>query len=182
MQNRKVTGQRVTATKDKLYKALLALMETASIDQVRISELCQLAQINRTTFYNHYGSQYDVLREMAQSFLDHTALVVRQQLQEKADFPHGLELALEYIREHRALLQRLLSQDPNGFPIELPNFEEIILERLPPQLPPMQKKAAAAFLTHGIVGLLLDWIRNGCQESAHEEAQLCLFLFSRIHF
>ncbi len=182
MQNRKITGQRTTATKDKLHKALLTLLETTSIDQIRISELCGLAQINRTTFYNHYGSQYDVLREISQTFLEHTAIMIQRQLQEGTDFPRSLEQALEYIREHRALLQRLLSQDPNGFPVELPSFETTILERLGPQLTPMQKKAAAAFLTHGIVGLLLDWVRNGCQESAHEEAQLCLFLFSRIHF
>lgn len=182
MQNRKVSGQRTTATRDKLYRALLTLLETTPMDQIRISQLCSLAQINRTTFYNHYGSQYDVLREMAQTFLEHTALVIRQQLQEGADFPRSLEQALEYIREHRVFLQRLLSQAPNGFPVELPSFQEAILERLDPQLTSAQKEAAASFMTHGIVGLLLEWVRSGCMESSQEEARLCLFLLSRIHF
>ena len=46
--------QRVAISKRMLKEALLDLLKDKPIDAVTVSELCQMAQINRTTFYRHY--------------------------------------------------------------------------------------------------------------------------------
>lgn len=57
-------NQRVRLTKRLLKESLMKLMEKKEISRISVSELCADAGINRTTFYNHYGSQFDVLEEM----------------------------------------------------------------------------------------------------------------------
>lgn len=57
-------NQRIALTKELIHRALISLLKKQDIHKISIRELCDIAGINRTTFYNHYGSQYDVLAEI----------------------------------------------------------------------------------------------------------------------
>lgn len=59
------TNQRIAISKYMLKEALLRLLAKKHIDKISICELCQEAQINRTTFYRHYNTPQDVLHEIA---------------------------------------------------------------------------------------------------------------------
>ena len=185
MQNRKVSNQRNTATKKKVQEALLNLLEQKNIDKVTILELCSLAQINRTTFYNHYGSQYDVLQEIAGTYLENTALRIQMRMAAGDNFNTCLVEVLEYMRENRKFLQLLFSQNYfqllSVLDVALPHFEEMIMSRQPDEWPHQHKRAMAVFIQHGIVGLLVDWIKSGCKESAEEEAGLVFSVLGHNH-
>ena len=60
-------------TKQLLQTAFLKLLQLKSIHAISIRELCAEAGINRTTFYYHYGSQYDLLADISGRFLDSIA-------------------------------------------------------------------------------------------------------------
>lgn len=47
-------------TEEKVIDALFALMKTDPIEKITVSEICGLARINRSTFYNHFLDIYDV--------------------------------------------------------------------------------------------------------------------------
>ncbi|MEE8682731.1 MAG: TetR/AcrR family transcriptional regulator [Olsenella sp.] len=63
-------NQRVRLTKMLLKNALVELAQAKDISKITVSELCKEAGINRSTFYAHYGSQYDVLHEMGDDVID----------------------------------------------------------------------------------------------------------------
>lgn len=44
-------------------------MQKKHITRIRVSELCQEAEINRTTFYRHYETPNDVLMEIASDYI-----------------------------------------------------------------------------------------------------------------
>lgn len=179
MQDRKISNQRNTTTKKKVQDALLTLLEQKEIDKVTIKELCDLADINRTTFYNHYGSQYDVLQEIVQTYLEHTALMIQDKMAAGDDFKECFIDALQYMKKHTKFLQLLFSQKHfqllSGINICLPQFDGAIMNRQPADRSPQRKKAMAIFIQQGIIGILVDWIRSGCRESAEEMAELILF-------
>lgn len=54
-------NQRVAISKRILKESVLKLLEKKHIDEISISELCQVSEINRTTFYRHYQTPHDVL-------------------------------------------------------------------------------------------------------------------------
>lgn len=62
-------NRRVTMTKLLLKESLLDMLETENIHQISIRALCEKADINRSTFYKYYGSQYDLLAEMENELL-----------------------------------------------------------------------------------------------------------------
>ncbi len=81
MQENKKVNQRIVATKRALQDALIEMLKTQNINFISIRELCQAAKVNRTTFYNHYGSQFDVLNEIAETHLQNGYHVVVKEKQ-----------------------------------------------------------------------------------------------------
>lgn len=52
---------RVRKTRAALYNALLKSMEEKPFEDIRVSDICNKALINRSTFYAHFEDKYDLL-------------------------------------------------------------------------------------------------------------------------
>ena len=52
---------RVVKTKKNLYESLLFLMGERSFEEIKVSEICEKAIINRSTFYAHFEDKYALL-------------------------------------------------------------------------------------------------------------------------
>ena len=48
---------RIRKTKASLYKSLLQLMEDTPFEEIKVSRICQLSMINRSTFYDHFNDK-----------------------------------------------------------------------------------------------------------------------------
>ena len=104
-------NQRIRLTKRMLKEALAELLADKPIDRITVYELCSRAQINRTTFYKYYGSQFDLMEDMQSDFLKE----LENSLHEKEQ-PMSLLSILTYIDTHRASCTALLqSAADNGF-------------------------------------------------------------------
>lgn len=62
--------KRVIHTKKVLRQALLELMKRKHIGQITVKEVCELAGINRNTFYAHYGTPRDILSEIENEYYE----------------------------------------------------------------------------------------------------------------
>lgn len=61
---------RVKVTKSMFHHALLTLLKEKPIDHVSVKELVEAAELNRSTFYLHYSSPMDVLKEIENQFVE----------------------------------------------------------------------------------------------------------------
>ncbi|WP_084243720.1 TetR/AcrR family transcriptional regulator [Planomicrobium okeanokoites] len=57
------TDLRVSKTKDALRGALMHLLKQKGLNSISVTELCQLAKVNRGTFYAHYGQVENLFEE-----------------------------------------------------------------------------------------------------------------------
>ena len=69
--------QRTRLTKTLLYNSIIEMAKETNIHKISIRELCNKAGINRSTFYRYYGSQYDLINEMQNEFIDKIAFLVK---------------------------------------------------------------------------------------------------------
>ena len=61
----KATYKNALRSKQLIRQALIALLDKkGSMSEVTVSDICHEANINRGTFYNHYGNTTDVLEEI----------------------------------------------------------------------------------------------------------------------
>ncbi len=61
---------RVIKTKNILYSTLLELMKEKQFEEIKVSDICSHALINRSTFYSHYNDKYELLEEYINTLKD----------------------------------------------------------------------------------------------------------------
>ena len=61
---------RVIKTKNILFNTLLELMKEKQFEEIKVSDICSHAIINRSTFYSHYNDKYELLEEYINTLKD----------------------------------------------------------------------------------------------------------------
>lgn len=61
---------RVIKTKKNLYDSLLNLMSDTSFEDIKVSDICEKALINRSTFYSHFNDKYELLQSLISDLKD----------------------------------------------------------------------------------------------------------------
>ena len=56
------TDLRVIKTKKALYNALIELMKEKTFEEIKVSDICDKALVNRSTFYSHFEDKYELLQ------------------------------------------------------------------------------------------------------------------------
>ena len=57
-------NQKFIKTKNKIEKAFIELIDEKGFEQVSVSDICDRASLNRTTFYTHYFNINDLLEKL----------------------------------------------------------------------------------------------------------------------
>ena len=87
---------RVVKTKNTLYNTLEDLMKTMSFEDIKVSDICNKALINRSTFYSHYSDKYELFTEYLNN--------LRESLTEELDKNKNIKNTKEYYLELIKLL------------------------------------------------------------------------------
>ena len=77
--------RRIEKSKKALRAAFWQLREKKSIQDIKISELCQAADVNKTTFYAHYLNIYELAEDVEKHLL-HKVI---------SDIPHAQDYTFE---------------------------------------------------------------------------------------
>ena len=166
-------SRRVQMTKLLLKTALIELMQEKPFRQITIKELCERADLNRTTFYLHYADQTDVLRDIEQEIRDKTVDYMKNVGTDISTI--GLiEAFLQYIKDNAKLFRTLfLSGEAEGF---TQNFMGYALAEIKENLPyygdELHEKYILTFLMNGSTHILIEWIESGFDLPASEVATL----------
>ena len=178
-------NQRIALTKELIHRALISLLKKQDIHKISIRELCDIAGINRTTFYNHYGSQYDVLAEIRDWYIKDIADAIEStDLCDSAGVLHRVTLVFSYM-EQNLEISRLLIQ--NNFDetfahrlFSLPKIEVLLTEYRKAIDDHRYDKDIASFALYGSYRLLQNWIAEDDRCSAEEMAQIVMSLTSAV--
>ena len=165
----KKTDLRIVKTKKGLFEALLTLMKQKNFDQIRVSDICGVSLINRSTFYAHYEDKYDLLIELVEN-LQNTFLnelnVNTHEIISKEYFMELLRILINHIDDNRDIYSAIIIHNKNSFLIDfltdvinrdiskrLKNNNNIIDSSVPVD-------TIVKFYLGGIVNIGIDWIVN----------------------
>ena len=63
-------NRRVRMTKRLMKDALMELLEQRELVDISVTAICEVADVNRSTFYKYYGNPVNLLRELHSSAVD----------------------------------------------------------------------------------------------------------------
>ncbi len=176
------TDRRVKRTKKALRDALLTLLETKSINQISVTELTNLADVNRATFYFYYTDLLDMLQQVQsecyQSFKD----IISESYANIATiegFTEYAERLFDLCKEHETLVRFVFKNDVNNQVYK--QIQMLMLDTIPntkslfPGTNPV--RFSTNFVLNGIVGVLIDWMDEGMMIPPRELAEFCAHIY-----
>lgn len=54
------TDLRIIKTNNTLYEALILLLKDKTFEEIKVSDICSKALVNRSTFYSHFNDKYEL--------------------------------------------------------------------------------------------------------------------------
>lgn len=168
----------------KFDKALLSMLEKKPFEYITISEVCEKAGVNRSTFYLHYENTRDLLKETISYILDNFASyfdVDAENITSKFTSCDLSELNyindkylhpyLLFIKENRRVFFAVLSQpitfDSNIiFQRLFDNIFNPILDRF--HYPQDEQNYVMMFYLNGITAIITEWLKEDCKKSIEE--------------
>ncbi len=170
--------RRVKRTKKALYEALLKLLEEKSINEITVTELTTLADVNRATFYFYYTDLIDMLQQIQNEAYDSFTEVIQKatiQISTIEGFTEYAERVFDFCKENEALVRFIVNNDVNNrlytyirqlMLTNIPNTKEIFGENNP-------AKFLSNYVVTAMIGICIDWMDDGMRIPSRDLAELC---------
>ena len=178
----------------RFNKALLSLLEKKPFEYITVSEICETAEVNRSTFYLHYENTSDLLKETTAYVLDNfnsyfcvdtesiTAKFANCDLEDlKFVNEKYLHPYLSFIKDNQPVFSAVLSQ-PTTFDSKaifkrlFDNIFKPILDRF--HYPEDEQNYVMMFYLNGLTAIITEWLKDGCQKSIEDISaiiQVCIY-------
>lgn len=165
---------------EKMHNALITLLNKKNFELITVKEICELAGVNRSTFYLHYDNSYDLLKETIEAvykdffsrFSDDGNEEIN--LKEKSDedlfliTPNYLMPYLEFVEDNRKLF--FIMYEKNEMMGAEKTYEKWFKEIFGPILTRFgvsqeDQPFIMIFYLKGIIGIINEWLARDCKES-----------------
>lgn len=135
------------SARGKLFYAFLQLLEHKRYDKIKVSELIEAADVNRSTFYRYYSDIYDFYDRICSGGLFYTTSGLDKCAENKS-LEVGLNAFYAVITERIALFADVLKRvcGKNGSVLFLSKFRGYLLDRFEEAFKPQTKNDGALLL------------------------------------
>lgn len=162
-------------TEVKMYSALFELLETKSFNSINIKELCEKANINRSTFYSHYDSMLELLDDaknyvLNQFFKSFKINLLNDNIPkndiENFNINNFIIPYLNFVKENK-LVFKVFVENLSTFNAD--KYYNFLLENV--FIPLLSKKGIedqlaikyiSKYYLSGVTSVVLDWINRNC--------------------
>lgn len=155
----------------------MALLKEKPISSLTIKEICELADLNRSTFYAHFSSQYDLLNALEEEFIEDMVSTLNQyNFSKEEEALKMTEKILEYIARNSDVCQMLLGENSDihfqkkGMKIT----QEYIFKNwiTDSQFDRETFEYINIFVVSGSIYVIKNWVENGMDKTPKEMAEI----------
>lgn len=174
----KKEDRRVAMTKRMLKDALTEMLRRTDIYHVSIRELCQRADVNRTTFYKYYSSPFDLLGDMEKEFLDFLSNAIKEHA---ANPVLIIETVCEYLENHLEFGRLIINNNVDPlFPqklFSLAAVREAVLAKYAEKQGESALEYRFNYIAYGAYRVICVWLNKEERESPEQiSKQLIRFI------
>ena len=168
--------RRVKRTKRALRDALLTLLKTKSVNQITVTELTALADVNRATFYFYYTDIVDMLLSVqaeAYNSFKEFALDSLTIIKDKFNLTEFLEKFLNFCLENESICKFVICSDTNSQVYK--RIKKLLLSNILDSKYIYPENSPARYYTDYVMaamtGAVAEWMNDGMIVPVHEFAE-----------
>lgn len=171
-------------TRKVLKDSLLKLLKEKQISAITVKELCELADINRSTFYAHYSDQFDLLEQIEEELIGDMKMYLSSYNFEKEDETLQMtERLIKYFASKQEECQTLLNENSDSsFQTKVMNVaQEFIMKNWMGvvHLDEDISEYLSSFIVSGSIQVMKVWLNNGMDKSPGEMAEIIVNVINK---
>ncbi len=169
-------SRRTKMTKALIKESFLDILASTPFDKISVTQLCEMADVNRSTFYAHYEDTRQLLREIENDVLEQIPVPENiPAIYTENSFLIMLTQFFKYIRKNERTFKLLMMSNESN------NFSEKLISSVFESYSHMKlvndsliSRYGYIFSINGVIGLVKEWIASGFPIDEKALAQLSL--------
>ena len=156
-------NRRRQATKERIEKVLIELLQTKELSEITVSEICKISGCNRSTFYANYVDIYVLADKIREHLEEAVSQLYESETTQKLNSNDYLKL-FRHIQENQLFYRTY-------FKLGYDNQHQITLYDTRQAKQHFDNKHIAyhiEFFKSGFNAIVKMWLANGCQETPEE--------------
>ncbi len=161
---------RVVKTQNILYRTLLDLMKEKTFEEIKVSDICNQALVNRSTFYAHYNDKYELLAEFIQELKNSLIGELKKNKNisnTKEYYLEMIKLFLDHIEEKRESYLAIMIHNRNSITMDI--IYDVLDHNITSHLQqdnsidesPIPRSIIAKFYIGAVVNVGMEWLKDG---------------------
>lgn len=159
--------RRVKRTKKLLRDSLFTLLQEKSINEITVTELTEIADINRATFYFYYTDIMDMLDQIqneAYELFEDVLVGTEDHIDSMEDFAKYIENILIFCKENPTIARFVITREYNNNKV-LKKIKKLLAKKVPvakenySQDDP--RRFVLNFALNALTGTVVDWMDDG---------------------
>ncbi len=153
---------KIIKTKQSLLDAFCQLAQIVPIEEITVTQLCQMAGVNRTTFYRYYSIPMDIITQKAEEM---TAQALDSAFHPVEDTYEFMLRICNCYYENRKLLSLFLNMKGNLLPFY---YDTMVrhFSSMGTLMDPVNH-----FIAGGVASTMMTWIIQGCMTPSEDVAK-----------
>lgn len=165
----KTNDLRVIKTKKAMFDALNELMKEKTFEEIKVSDICSKALINRSTFYAHYEDKYELLQDSIKDLKDSLSKELAKNKNINSTKEYYLELIklfLNHIEERKDTYLAIAINNRNSILTDIlyDVIDHDIISRLEEDISfdntKVPRSIIAKFYLGAVANIGITWIQN----------------------
>lgn len=156
-------NQRTRLSKIMFKNAMMDLLrEKNTVEKISVKELCERAELNRSTFYAHYNEPKDLFEEICSDILESTKSYFEKIGAENDAGAHKyLSSFLKYIKQNDNQFRTLLISTNTDFKARfMQQSVAQFIDNFQMTFPGDIEQYIYSYILNGSIGIIVQWIRS----------------------
>ncbi len=167
---------RIVKTRNLIYQTLLELMKEKTFEEIKVSDICSKAMINRSTFYAHYEDKYellvDFLSNLKEEFVSELNKGNKENFSIREYYIRLISLFLDHIDSKRDVYTAIMVNNRSSIMMDilLSVVNDDILNRFKKtdinlKVP---TEVISKFYLGGVINIGMEWLSNSSKYTKEE--------------
>lgn len=167
---------RVIKTRKLIYQTLLELMKEKTFEEIKVSDICSKAMINRSTFYAHYEDKYELLVDFLSNLKEEFAHELNESCKENLSireyYIRLISLFLNHIDSKRDVYNSIMVNNRSSIMMDilLSVVNDDILKRFKENDINLKvpTEVISKFYLGGVINIGMEWLSNSNKYTKEE--------------
>ena len=183
--------RRAQYSKRVIREALYELMQQKPLNKITVTEICALADVNRSTFYAYYTDIFDLHRKILKEFYEIQRGYINRVMQFLGDkditrltIPEFQEISRAYlttVKENRTLYRFVFNG--NASRAAITSIDKVYFHKLSRDMPEELKRIfrrSFTFVSGGTASLIVNWLETDCAEPLEPLSRALAYFYNGV--